>query len=72
MLTYQWQTSSYSGDASNCVSLALAPDGTIRLRDTKAPRTVIATSTQAVRHFIDAVIAGTLGQTGPGQTHSSI
>ncbi|MEK8144532.1 DUF397 domain-containing protein [Streptomyces sp. M10(2022)] len=37
MPAYQWRTSTYSGDASNCVNLAQAPDGTIRLRDSKVP-----------------------------------
>ncbi|MEV3928848.1 MULTISPECIES: DUF397 domain-containing protein [unclassified Streptomyces] len=44
MPALQWRTSSYSGDASNCVHLAIAPDGTVRLRDSKVPRTVVATA----------------------------
>ncbi|MGP3638436.1 DUF397 domain-containing protein, partial [Streptomyces sp. 24-1644] len=52
MSVHQWRKSSYSGDASNCVCLAVAPDGTIRLRDSKAPATVVATTPQALRRFL--------------------
>ncbi|HWU08268.1 MAG TPA: DUF397 domain-containing protein [Streptomyces sp.] len=60
MQALSWRTSSYSAEGANCVNLAIAPDGTVRLRDSKAPRTVVATSADALRHFIGAVQAGTL------------
>ncbi|MGP3634093.1 DUF397 domain-containing protein, partial [Streptomyces sp. 24-1644] len=47
-----WQKSSHSAEAANCVCLAVAPDGTIRLRDSKAPATVVATTPQALRRFL--------------------
>ncbi|MCZ4605487.1 DUF397 domain-containing protein [Streptomyces sp. Lzd4kr] len=34
MSTHQWQKSSYSGDASNCVEIATTPT-TIHIRDSK-------------------------------------
>ncbi|MEV0223069.1 DUF397 domain-containing protein [Streptomyces sp. NPDC050704] len=38
-----WQKSSFSGGPEgNCVFVATAPDGTIRLRESDKPRTVIA------------------------------
>jgi len=40
-----WQKSSFSGGPeSNCLYIATAPDGTIRLRESDEPRTVIATA----------------------------
>lgn len=60
MSTYQWRKSSYSGDGSNCVCVAVAPDGTVRLRDSKVPRTVVAASPEALRTFIGAVVTGKL------------
>ena len=32
-----WQKSSFSSEASNCLELATAPDGTIHLRESDAP-----------------------------------
>ncbi|QNE77425.1 DUF397 domain-containing protein [Streptomyces finlayi] len=65
MSDYQWRKSSYSGDASNCVCLAAAPDGTVRLRDSKAPATLVATTPQALRRFLDAMVAGSFEGAGP-------
>ncbi|MBT2404500.1 MULTISPECIES: DUF397 domain-containing protein [unclassified Streptomyces] len=62
MPTCQWWKSSYSGDGSNCVCVAVAPDGTVRLGDSKAPETVVAASAHALRTFIGAVVAGRLGR----------
>ncbi|MGP3637837.1 DUF397 domain-containing protein, partial [Streptomyces sp. 24-1644] len=50
----------------NCVCLAVAPDGTIRLRDSKAPATVVATTPQALRRFLGAVVAGAFDGVGRG------
>ncbi|MEV2231513.1 DUF397 domain-containing protein [Streptomyces phaeochromogenes] len=36
-----WQKSSFSSEASNCVELATAPDGTIRLRESDEPTTAL-------------------------------
>ncbi|RVU27447.1 DUF397 domain-containing protein [Streptomyces antnestii] len=38
-----WQKSTFSEDQANCVYVATAPDGTIRLRESDAPDTVMAT-----------------------------
>ncbi|MGW6362038.1 DUF397 domain-containing protein [Streptomyces sp. NPDC055092] len=39
-----WQKSSYSGGPEgNCVNIATAPDGTIRLRESDDPDTVVFT-----------------------------
>ncbi|MFD7322245.1 DUF397 domain-containing protein [Streptomyces sp. NPDC059875] len=60
MPTYQWRKSSYSPDGSNCVCVALAPDGTVRLRDSKVPAVVVPASPGALRVFLEAVGAGAL------------
>ncbi|GGV55462.1 hypothetical protein GCM10010277_55890 [Streptomyces longisporoflavus] len=45
MPSLNWQKSSYSGGPeSNCLYIATAPDGTIRLRESDAPDTVLTTT----------------------------
>ncbi|MGW6060579.1 DUF397 domain-containing protein [Streptomyces sp. NPDC055189] len=40
-----WQKSSFSGGPeSNCLYIATAPDGTIRLRESDAPDTTLTTA----------------------------
>ncbi|MER5539697.1 DUF397 domain-containing protein [Streptomyces mirabilis] len=39
-----WQKSSFSEDQANCVFVAVAPDGTIRLRESDEPGTVLTTT----------------------------
>ncbi|MCP3819907.1 DUF397 domain-containing protein [Streptomyces sp. A3M-1-3] len=58
MLELEWRKSSYSAEAANCVCVAVAPDGTLRLRDSKAPEIIFAASSQALRRFIGAVAMG--------------
>ncbi|MFI9580983.1 DUF397 domain-containing protein [Streptomyces sp. NPDC052236] len=59
-----WWKSSYSAEAANCVCVAIAPDGTVRLRDSKVPEALVAASPNALRTFIDAVATGQFGQGG--------
>jgi hypothetical protein len=59
--TYQWRKSSYSGDGSNCVCVAVAPDGTVRLRDSKVPDVLVATRPEALDRFIRAAADGRFG-----------
>ncbi|MGW6023971.1 DUF397 domain-containing protein [Streptomyces sp. NPDC055099] len=51
MHTYDWQKSTYSGDASNCVYVAATPDGTIRLRESDTPD-IALTTTPAPLHAL--------------------
>lgn len=45
MTDLDWQKSSFSGGPeSNCLNLATAPDGTLRLRESDTPGTVISTA----------------------------
>lgn len=59
MLQLTWQKSSFSGDESgNCLYLAAAPDGTVRLRESDTPHEIIATTPARLGHLIQAVKAG--------------
>lgn len=44
MSVLAWQKSSFSEDQANCVFVAVAPDGTIRLRESDDPGTVLTTT----------------------------
>ncbi|MDG4857683.1 DUF397 domain-containing protein [Streptomyces sp. T-3] len=51
-----WQKSSFSGGPQGeCVNVATAPDGTIRLRESDEPHTILATNpeglTALLRHL---------------------
>ncbi|MFI0817215.1 DUF397 domain-containing protein [Streptomyces sp. NPDC021098] len=56
-----WRKSSYSAgtQGNECVELA-ATDGAIRLRESDAPRTVLATTPPSLAAFIRAAKAGRL------------
>ena len=71
MQVLNWRKSSYSAEGANCVNLAITPDGTVRLRDSKVPRTVIATGTCALQHFIGALVAGAFERPSPTGTDPS-
>jgi hypothetical protein len=44
-----WQKSTFSGGPQGeCVNVATAPDGTIRLRESDTPRTVITTAPEGL------------------------
>ncbi|MFI2241348.1 DUF397 domain-containing protein [Streptomyces chrestomyceticus] len=44
MHDYQWQKSSYSNEGVNCVNVAAAPDGTVRLRESDTPDAILTTT----------------------------
>ncbi|KAA0929728.1 DUF397 domain-containing protein [Streptomyces apricus] len=49
MQELSWQKSSFSGGPEgNCLHIATAPDGTIRLRESDTPDTVLATDPGAL------------------------
>ncbi|MFC8271378.1 DUF397 domain-containing protein [Streptomyces sp. NPDC057271] len=54
----EWRKSSYSAEAANCVCVAFASDGTVRLRDSKVPERFIAVGGGALRVFVEAVRGG--------------
>lgn len=53
-----WQKSSYSGEASACVEVAAAPDGTLRLRESDEPGTVLTVTPDALAGLLAVVKAG--------------
>lgn len=61
MLHLTWQKSSFSGDESgNCLYVAAASDGTLRLRESDTPDEIIATTPVLLGHLIRTVQAGAL------------
>jgi hypothetical protein len=58
MPTLDWHKSSYCQAASNCLNVAAAPDGTIRLRESEAPDVIVTTTPDKLKAFIRGVKAG--------------
>ncbi|GHA14568.1 hypothetical protein GCM10010372_12790 [Streptomyces tauricus] len=55
MTELRWQKSSFSSEASNCLELATAPDGTLQLRESDDPATTIAVPLAGFRSLLTAV-----------------
>jgi hypothetical protein len=56
MADLNWQKSSFSGGPeSNCLHLATAPDGTIRLRESDEPNMILGTERRALAAFLGHV-----------------
>ncbi|MFC8131273.1 DUF397 domain-containing protein [Streptomyces sp. NPDC057302] len=60
MHTYNWQKSTYSGDASNCVYVAATPDGKIHLRESDTPTTTLTTTPTPLHTLIRTLKATAL------------
>ncbi|MDY0812608.1 DUF397 domain-containing protein [Kitasatospora purpeofusca] len=58
MTAYNWQKSSFSGDTANCLYLAAAPDGAVKLRESDEPDTVLTTTPGRLRALLLGVKAG--------------
>ncbi|MDX3756441.1 DUF397 domain-containing protein [Streptomyces mirabilis] len=52
MRTIHWQKSTYSGDGSNCVYVAATPTGTVHLRESDDPETILTTTPAALGSLI--------------------
>ena len=52
---YTWQKSTFSPDGSDCVYLATTPTGTILLRESDEPETVVATGPRQLGALIAAL-----------------
>ncbi|MEU7158393.1 DUF397 domain-containing protein [Streptomyces chrestomyceticus] len=50
-----WQKSSYSNEGGNCVNIAAAPDGAVRLRESDDPQVIIATTRDGLAAFLAAI-----------------
>ncbi|GAA3724349.1 DUF397 domain-containing protein [Streptomyces tremellae] len=53
-----WQKSTHSAEANSCIYLASAPDGTVKLRESDDPTTIVTTTPAKLRAFILGVKAG--------------
>ncbi|MGP3952772.1 DUF397 domain-containing protein [Streptomyces sp. 7N604] len=58
MSTYDWQKSSYSNEGANCIFVAAADDGSIKLRESDDPDVIVTTTPEKLRAFIYGVKAG--------------
>ncbi|MFJ2257633.1 DUF397 domain-containing protein [Streptomyces sp. NPDC087844] len=57
MTELRWQKSSFSSEASNCLELATAPDGTLRLRESDDPTTTLTLHPPGLHSLLVAVRA---------------
>ncbi|WP_030677527.1 DUF397 domain-containing protein [Streptomyces rimosus] len=53
-----WQKSSFSTDAVNCIRIAAAPDGTVRLQESDAPEVILAATREGLAGFMAAIKGG--------------
>ncbi|MCF4140409.1 DUF397 domain-containing protein [Streptomyces sp. Tue 6430] len=47
-----WQKSTYSAEAANCLHVATSPSGTVHLRESDDPDTVLTTTPIGLRSLI--------------------
>ncbi|KOG66427.1 hypothetical protein ADK76_02415 [Streptomyces griseoflavus] len=50
-----WQRSSYSNEGANCLNLAAASDGTLRLRESDAPEATLSATRDSLTAFLDVI-----------------
>ncbi|KRV51262.1 hypothetical protein AQ490_00370 [Wenjunlia vitaminophila] len=53
-----WQKSSFSQQASSCLYLAAAPDGTVKLRESDNPDVILTTAPATLGALIRGIKAG--------------
>ncbi|MFS8200846.1 DUF397 domain-containing protein [Streptomyces sp. CWNU-52B] len=58
MTELRWQKSTFSSEASNCLELATAPDGTHRLRESDNPTTTLTLHTPDLASLLAAARRG--------------
>ncbi|MBV6695894.1 DUF397 domain-containing protein [Kitasatospora aureofaciens] len=58
MSALNWQKSSYSSESVNCIYLAAARDGSIKIRESDDPDTIITTTPDKLHAFLCGVKAG--------------
>jgi hypothetical protein len=50
-----WQKSSFSAEAANCIYVATAPDGTLRLRESDEPDVMLAAPRTALAGLLASI-----------------
>ncbi|MEE1798838.1 MULTISPECIES: DUF397 domain-containing protein [unclassified Streptomyces] len=63
MSSYAWQKSSYSPEGGNCVNVAAASDGTLRLQESDDPGGILATTRAPFGALLTAIKGGLRVQT---------
>lgn len=58
MSELHWQKSSFSSEASNCIELATAPDGTIHFRESDEPTVTLALQAPGLDSLLRAARGG--------------
>ncbi|MGW6056390.1 DUF397 domain-containing protein [Streptomyces sp. NPDC055189] len=58
MTSLNWQKSSYSSEASNCVELAVTPEKTTRLRESDEPAITLTLHTASLTSLLRAIRQG--------------
>ncbi|MEU2789468.1 DUF397 domain-containing protein [Streptomyces sp. NPDC007100] len=57
-----WQKSSYSGNASNCVELAVPPGEAVLMRESDQPSVQVVTTRAALLRFLRFMQVGATGE----------
>ncbi|MER6411112.1 DUF397 domain-containing protein [Streptomyces humidus] len=57
MTELNWQKSTYSEEASSCIYLATTPTGTILLRESDEPETIVTTNPRQLAALITSLRA---------------
>ncbi|MFD7453354.1 DUF397 domain-containing protein [Kitasatospora sp. NPDC059827] len=65
MAVLNWQKSSYSSESANCIYLAVAVGGTIKLRESDEPEVVITSRADGLRALLRGVKAGEFDHLAP-------
>ncbi|MFD5752902.1 DUF397 domain-containing protein [Streptomyces sp. NPDC127033] len=60
MPRYEWQKSSYSSEGANCVNVAAAPDGTLRIRESDDPEVLLSLAPGQLSALLIAIKGGRL------------
>ncbi|MEU7222421.1 DUF397 domain-containing protein [Streptomyces chrestomyceticus] len=55
MTCLTWRKSSFSGEAANCIYIAVAPDGTVRLRESDTPEVTLSATRNGLAAFLAAI-----------------
>ncbi|MEU4119834.1 DUF397 domain-containing protein [Kitasatospora sp. NPDC028055] len=58
MAVHNWQKSSFSGDAANCIYVAATADRAIKVRESDDPDTVLTTTPDALHVLLRGIKEG--------------
>ncbi|MFC5661699.1 DUF397 domain-containing protein [Kitasatospora misakiensis] len=58
MSAFKWQKSSYSSESLNCIYLAVAPDRSVKLRESDDPEIIVTTTPGKLRALLRGIKDG--------------